>query len=194
MRKQMNQPKQDSTPYWIAAGVSVSAALLFVGHQFIPSLHMDVIGLSLIGLAMVPWLVPLLRRHIESVKVLGHEVRFLTGKVEKQDEMIKLIYEAMKGTLTQYELNHLVELESDHPVLCQYGEFLSNEMIRLCQHGYASETFEYSTWKMKDKGAEMFDLKQFYKITDKGRRHLALLRELGHPGEPPRVKETVTDS
>jgi hypothetical protein len=166
-------------------GVSLGAASLLVLHLSKPDLKIDAIGLSLIVLAMLPWLLPLLGRHLASGKILGQEFTFLQGKVEDQGkeiknqrEIIQLIYEALRRSLTKYEYKHLVELDSDAPCHCQYSDFLQNEMIRLCQHGYVSETFDCAVWKMKEKGNAVFNLKDFFRITDDGRKYLDLLRKL----------------
>jgi hypothetical protein len=156
-------------------------------HLFYPSLKVDAIGLSLVVLAMLPWLLPLLGHYLASGKILGQEFTFLQlqGKVQEQGkelqnqrEIIQLIYEALRRSLTKYEYQHLVELESDTPSPCRYSDFLLNEMIRLCQHGYVSETFNSSVWKMKEKGDATFDLKEICRITDDGKKYLDLLRRL----------------
>ena len=113
-----------------------------------------------------------LGRLAEAVKTQGKEL-------QDQREVIRLIYEALKRSLTKYEYQHLIELESSTPSPnYRYSEFFRDELIRLCQHGYAEETFHWSTWKMKDKGDSSFDIKEFYRITDEGKKHLELLRKL----------------
>jgi hypothetical protein len=120
-----------------------------------------------------------LRRLAEAVKTTGEAVRKQEKEIRDQREIIQLIHEALRRSLTKYEYQHLVELESGAPSPnYEYSDFLLNEMIRLCQHGYAAETFDHSTWRMKEQGDRRFDLKDFYRITDEGKNHLELLRRL----------------
>lgn len=169
----------------IGIGITIGALVILIVHLSYPSLKVDAIGLSLVVLAMLPWLLPLLGHYLSSGKILGQEFTFLQGKVQEQGkelqnqrELIQLIYEALRRSLTKYEYNHLVELESDAPSPCRYSDFLLNEMIRLCQHGYVSETFDSSVWKMREKGDATFDLKEICQITNDGRKYLDLLRRL----------------
>jgi hypothetical protein len=169
----------------IGIGITSFSLIILVLHLFFPNLNIDTIGFSLVVLAILPWLLPLLGNYLESGKIFGQEFKFLQNKVQEQSkqledhrEIIHLIHEALKRSLTKYEFQHLVELESDKPSLCCYSDFLEKEMVRLCQHGYVSETFNSSVWKMKEKGDATFDLKDFLRITDEGKRYLDLLREL----------------
>ena len=120
-----------------------------------------------------------LRRLADAVKTTGEAVQKQEKEIRDQREVIRLIYEALRRSLTKYEYQHLVELESGAPSPnYRYTDFLLNEMIRLCQHGYATETFDQATWRMKEQGDGRFDLKDFYRITDEGKNHLEQLRKL----------------
>ena len=69
--------------------LSLSATVLLLLHLFVPSLKIDTIGLSLIVLAMLPWLIPFLQRFVKSGKFLGTEFEFLQEKVETQEKQIQ---------------------------------------------------------------------------------------------------------
>jgi len=166
--------------------ITLIGAALFLLHLFFPGVAVDAVALSLLLLAMLPWLIPYLQNYLESGKLFGAEFKFLQRKVavqekqiRNQQEVIQLIYEALKRNLTQHEYRHLIDLEQGNPSSdYQHSYFLEMEMVRLCQHGYVKETYQESTWKMKDKGTTRFDLKEFYQITDEGKEYLKLLQEL----------------
>jgi hypothetical protein len=118
-------------------------------------------------------------RLAEAVKTQGEAVQKQEKEIRDQKEVTRLIYEALRRSLTKYEYQHLVELESGAPSPnYEYSDFLRDEMIRLYQHGYVTETFDRSTWTMQEQGDRRFDLKDFYRITDEGKNHLELLRRL----------------
>lgn len=166
--------------------ITLGAALLLALHLFSPGLKIDGIGLSLIVLALLPWLLPLLGHYLASGKILGQEFTFLQNRVneqgkelESQRKIIQLIYEALRRSLTKYESHHLTALASNKESSnYKYSDYLKNDMMRLYQHGYVEETFFGSTGKMIEKGDATFDLKEFYRITDDGRKHLQMLQEL----------------
>lgn len=141
---------------------------------------------SLLILAILPWLIPYLQNYLESGKLFGAEFKFLQRKVEVQEkriesqqEVIRLIYEALKRSLTQPEYKHLVDLLPETiSANFKHSYFLEMEMVRLCQHRYVEETYHESTWKMKEKGNNEFDLKEFYRIRPEGTEYLSLLQQL----------------
>lgn len=176
--------------------ITLVAATLFALHVLVPGLGIDAVAMSLLLLAVLPWLIPYLQNYLESGKFLGAEFKFLQQKVEVQEEkirnqqeVIRLIYEALRRSLTQHEYRHLVDLQPDKPSSeYQHSYFLEMEMVRLCQHGYVEEMYQNSTWKMKEKGGSRFDLKEFYRITDTGMEYLKLLQELQNVVPPGGVR------
>lgn len=166
--------------------ITLSAIILLTLHIFSPELQIDNIALSLIILALLPWLLPLLKHYLSSGKFFGQEFIFLQNTVNKQGEelknqrnIIEFISEALKRNLTRYESYHLSVLASNKESSnYKYSEYLKNDMMRLCQYGYVEETFFGSTGKMAKKGNARFDLKEFYKITDEGKNYLQMLEEL----------------
>ena len=172
----------DRTGIVITLGAVITLAL----HMFFPNLKIDGIGLSLVVLAMLPWLLPLLGRYLASGKILGQEFTFLQKRVneqgrelESQRKIIQLIYEALRKSLTKYEYQHLDNLASNKSSNYKYSKYLEDDMMRLYQYGYVKETFLGSTGEMSKKGDQKFDLKEFYEISDEGKKHLQMLQDLG---------------
>jgi hypothetical protein len=81
-----------------------------------------------------------------SVNLKGFSARFV-----KIEQNVHLILEALRRILTKYEYQQLLRLTNEEVATCRYSSFLLNEMIRLCQHGFARERFERSTWSMKER-------------------------------------------
>jgi hypothetical protein len=94
------------------------------------------------------------RKTTKQISDLKSEVEGHGKEIKNQHEIIELIREALKKSLTKGELGHLINL-SESPTYptnnYQYCTFLENEMVRLCQHGYVEETFHAAIWKMREK-------------------------------------------
>ena len=115
----------------------------------------------------------------KQVQMVTESVKKQEKEIRDQGEIIRFIYEALRLGLTKYEYQHLVELESGAPLPdYEYSDFLKNDMIRLYQHGYVNETFFGATGEMEKQRGGKFELTQFYRITDEGKKYLELTQKL----------------
>jgi hypothetical protein len=120
--------------------------------------------------AMMPMIFAKLRKADEQQKNQQSEIL-------RQGDLLEMLYEAVQHNLTDSEYKHLKNLDSDAPGY-NLNEFLPYEMIRLYQHGFVEETEFGSTGKMKNQGNNEFNLKNFYRITSKGKKHMHLIERL----------------
>lgn len=75
--------KSSTRTYWLSGTISVLALALAAVHLLVPDVEIDAITLTLVGLAIVPWLAPL----VKSVELPGgwkFELRELKEKVEQE--------------------------------------------------------------------------------------------------------------
>jgi hypothetical protein len=102
--------------------------------------------------------------------------------------------EVAKHVLTKGELLQLRRLIVDENYVgVTYSLFLLQEMIRLCQHEFVVETYHNSTWEMKDKyetSTQQYNLKEFYHVTDEGRKYFDIMEEYGVISMPQKTEET----
>jgi hypothetical protein len=163
--------------------ITMVATSLLIIHLF-TRIKLDNISLVLLVLAAIPWLLPFLSTFVKSIEFLGNKIEILQDKADEQEkiilhqkELIEILYEAAQHNLTVFEYNHLKNLESDASGY-RFNHFLPDEMVRLCQHGFVEESFPRSTWEMEKKRDNPFNLKEFYRITDKGKEHIRLIERL----------------
>ncbi len=87
-RENMQHKDSANIPRSHSIAISLSAIILVILHLFVPSVKIDAIGLSLVLLAMLPWLIPFLQRFLKSGKFLGAEFEFLQQQIKVQEQQI----------------------------------------------------------------------------------------------------------
>lgn len=84
MQKDQNHP---NIPIALIIVTGISAVLAGI-HFFIPGIKFDTIGLSLLLVAILPWIIPYLQRSVKHIDILGNKVEFLETEVNKQQRLI----------------------------------------------------------------------------------------------------------
>jgi hypothetical protein len=87
--------------------ISVGAIILAALHLFVPGFKIDTIGMSLIFLAMFPWIIPFLQRFLESGKLGNIELKFkdIERKIETQDKRMEQFKISASLKNLKYELD-----------------------------------------------------------------------------------------
>jgi hypothetical protein len=119
--------------------ITIAAAFLVLGHIAWPDLAIDKIAVSLLLIAIVPWLPPLLRK----LKLPGgFEVEFqdVQRKVGHLELDIRGLRVALSGTLTKHEIKILKGLADGDFPLAHYAPEFFNEIKRLDAMGFIQPT------------------------------------------------------
>ena len=71
--------------------ITIIALFLAIAHLVVPGFKMDTIGLTLIGIAFIPWLLPYMPRYFESGKIGSLEIKFrdLENKIADQENQME---------------------------------------------------------------------------------------------------------
>jgi hypothetical protein len=182
------EPKSGAYRLWVAGGIT-AGSLILLGLKFWlqalqPSLKFDdPLSVGLLVVAVLPWLSQLL----SSAKLPGGWELIFREIKENQDkqgdlllnqqEQIQALRAAVRGIVTKYEYDKLVGLSQDEPFLCTYSDDMCDELKRLralnliWRHdgtGIAKMERDYRGKNLQ------FDLKQYFYITDEGRRYLKI--------------------
>lgn len=102
-------------------------------------------------------------------------------QLSQQQAQIRSLQLALRGIVTQYELDKLIGLSGDAPFMCYYSDDLYAELKQLRAkefvHHHAGVGLSAMRQRYKDRH-EMFDLKQFFYITKQGEEYLSLRRQV----------------
>jgi Predicted nucleotide-binding protein containing TIR-like domain len=117
------------------------------------------------------------------------EIRVIRSRQERQEAEVRSLQFALRGIVTQYELDKLVGLNKESPFLVYYSDEMNNELQRLQAMGLIQNHEGVGVWKIrndyKDR-PEQFDLQRFFSITEQGKEYLKLRTELLNEASGPR--------
>jgi hypothetical protein len=178
-------PRSLSGRYLPRLVVSAAALILIVVKLVRPGAHIDAVVLGLLALAAIPWLSDV----IQSAKVGGFSIEFKVDRLERRQDRQRLLQEEQGKEIRQLrflvsnfanpaEVTHLTKLASSDPFpVIKDGTFsyFKEELHRLRglqliegQQGKGLRSMEF----------EGGDVKDHFKITDKGKEFLRLLAEV----------------
>jgi len=100
-----------------------------------------------------------------------------TTQISRQAEQIRALEFALRGIVTQYEVEKLIGLDRTQPFLCYYSDDLYSELRRLRALGFVQNNEGVGLRNIrdgyKDKPSQ-FDLKHYFSITPEGHEYLKL--------------------
>ena len=162
------------------------AALALIGVKLVrPGTRVDAVVLGLLALAAIPWLSEV----IQSAKVGGFSIEFKVDRLERRQDTQRLRQEEQAGEISQLrflvsnfanpaEVMHLTKLASGAPFpVIKDGTFsyFKEELHRLRGLQLIEGQPDKGLRSMESEGG---DVKDHFKITDKGRELLRLLAEI----------------
>lgn len=149
------------------------ALTLVVIHLLWPVLPIDLMTLGLLGVALLPWLSPL----IESAEFPGGwkiTLRELKDEQKRQGQEIRMLQFLVDQFVTEDELAHLQKLDTGEPFPFQHGpatSFFEQELRRLRAFGLIAGKENKGIRTLFHEGG---DVKNHFYITTKGREYLHL--------------------
>ena len=150
---------------WVQILITCGALLLLILKK-ISNLEIDNGTLVLLGIAAIPWMVPL----IKTIKLPGiGEVEFNELKKEL-DEISVFVF---KTVINKDEVAILKKIESDDAYILKNIDGMSNNLYQLRDSELISLE---SVSELKSK--HDFDLKEYATITDHGRSYLKYWRKI----------------
>ena len=165
--------------------VSVAALVLIVVKLVHPGAHVDAVVLGLLALAAIPWLSDV----IQSAKFGGFSIDFKVDRLERRQDRQRLLQEKQGKEIRQLrflvsnfanpaEVAHLTKLADGEsfPVI-KDGSFsyFKQELHRLRGLGLIEGQRNKGLRSMETEGG---DVKDHFKISDKGKEFLRLLAEV----------------
>lgn len=156
---------------------SVAVVIFAVGHVFKPTVF-DKSLLVLLLLAVSPWIIPFLARHLKSAEMFGAKVEFLEQKLKEQAERVDELFLASMGNKAFFQLE---KFDSDRG----FGPFqLSRPFESELSH---LENLGYIVYKGPGvKGLDDLrriqqgnNLSDYIELTENGKTFLDLRRKLG---------------
>jgi len=121
-----------------------------------------------------------------SKKKVTRAIDDIREQQQKQSGQIKALQYALRGIVTNYEVDKLIALERPEPFWCWYSDDLYNEMRRLRALGFVQNYPGVGLREIrngfKDKPLQ-FDLKHYFFVTPEGRQYLGLRNQLGSDAE-----------
>lgn len=180
------RPRALGTAIGVTTGSLVLLAAKLGLEKLDPALRLDdALTVGLVVMAMLPWFARLL----SSAKLPGGwelEFRDIKASQERQsgvlathEEQIRALRTAIRGIVTEYEHEKLVHLSRDGPFPCEYSADLCDELKRLralglIRHHEGTGLVRMAQAHGPGTAGGAFDLKQFFFITEDGRRYLTL--------------------
>jgi hypothetical protein len=173
---------------WIAGAVTAGALLLLVLKLWMqtqyPSLKLDdPLSAGLLLVAVLPWVSHLLARAklpggwefvFRDIKANQEKQNVL---LRRQQEQIQALRTAVRGIVTEFEHDKLLGLIREEPFMVMYSDDMFDELKRLRALTYIRHHDKTGLARMqgdhKEK-QELFDLKQYFFITDEGRNYVMI--------------------
>lgn len=157
---------------------SLALVLLAVGRYYHPEVFADTI-LALLGIALLPWILPFLSAHFTSLKVFGAEIELVRREVDAQRERLDRLF------LLSLSADAFVHLDKLGPGK-RYGPFrmhdaFARELEHLANLGYIA--WQGAAKNVGDLWTLGGDLSDHVVLTDQGREYLALRNAL-HAARP----------
>lgn len=170
---QLNGVSRASIKWFVTAGAIGAAVAHMVEPKFIP----DAITLSLLGIALLPWIYPL----VKTVELAGFgKLELRVDEVRQKQSALQTEVDSLRflllGFVTEWEYQHLMNLE--RPDRFEYGRSLSpddrflKEIVRLRDSGMICKTHEFPIRNLPESG----NLKDFFSLTERGKAYLSLRR------------------
>jgi hypothetical protein len=149
--------------------ISIIAVALFIVHYFYESINN--VGLVLILLAMLPVILPFLRKHIVSIGKDG--AKFREGVKEKLAKHFDLIKNLVAFSMSVHLFKHLQDLYYDRDFIVDNRQYKHKDNLRFLRHlGYIDHNFEIGPLK------DGFNLKGHLKLTPAGIEYVKLREEM----------------
>jgi hypothetical protein len=102
------------------------------------------------------------------------DIRDIRARQDRQEAEVRSLQFALRGIVTQYELEKLIGLNREGDFRVDYSEEMNNELHRLQAMGLIQNQEGTGLWKIRTDSPEKFDLKQFFRITEQGKEYLNL--------------------
>lgn len=152
--------------------VTLGTALLHIATPF----KLDNISLTLLGIALIPWLATLLIR-AELPGGLKLEFQQIQAEQARQAREVDVIKFLIGNFLTAPEQDHLEKISTKEPFLVKANRtsyFFANELRKLRALGFIRQIGEEGVRSLLKEDGKERNVCSFFEITERGREYLQL--------------------